>query len=173
MKKNEKGITITALAITVVILGLISVPIIMNTSQIREFSNYKKLKDDIDNLRENIQIAFFEDNISEIGPKVNSSMLNFLSKNQNGDSVKNVNDNDVYYAINIDEVNNRLSGNIRELNYGSENNDMGSGEYYQGSDDVYIINEASRTIYYVNGIEYKGNIYYRLSEEFSNITLGE
>ena len=43
---------------------------------------------------------------------------------------------------------------------------------YTGSGDVYIINEASRTIYYVNGIEYNGNVYYRLAEEFSNITLG-
>ena len=172
MKSNERGITIIALVITVIILGLISVPIVINTSQIKDFNNYKKLKDDIDNLRENIKVAFYEENISGIGPKVNSSMLGFLSKNQNGDPVKNANDNDVYYAISVDEINKRLSQDISELNYGFESSGMGTGENYHGSDDVYIINEASLTIYYIKGVEYKGNVYYRLAEDFSTVNEG-
>ena len=169
MKRNEKGITIIVLVITIIVLGLISVPIVVNTSQITEFNNYKLLKEDIDNLRESISVAFFEEDISGIGPKVNYK-LDFLNESQNGSPVKNVNDNDVYYAIDIDEVNKRLSVNIRELNYGYENSDMVSGEYYYGSEDVYVINEASRTIYYVKGIEYKGTVYYRIAEDFSAAT---
>ena len=105
--KSEKGITMVALAVTIIVLSLISVPIVINTSRIKEFDSYKKLKDDIDTLRESISTAFFEDDISKIGPVYNGS-LDFLGKKQNNETVKNSNDNNVYYAINLEAINSRL-----------------------------------------------------------------
>ncbi len=160
--KNEKGITMVALAVTIVVLSLISVPIIINTSRIKEFEGYKKLKEDIDTLSESVSTAFFDDDISKVGPTYNSS-LDFLTKTQNGETVKNSNDNNVYYVISIDNINERLSSNIRKLNYGVENSNTGNSSNYYGTDDVYIINAVSRTIYYVQGISYNGSTYYRLA----------
>ena len=37
----------------------------------------------------------------------------------------------------------------------------------QFSNDTYIINGLTKTIYYTSGIEYKGQIYHRLPEDFT------
>ncbi len=169
--KSENGITVIALAITVIVLILISVPIIVNSTGVIELAKYSKFKDDIDNLRENISVAFNSENLSAIGPTYNGS-LDFLNLEQNGKKVKNDNDNNIYYAINVSEINKRLPTNMKELNYGDENSKIGDGDIYFGTSDVYIINDASRTIYYVKGITYKDNTFYRLPEDFSSTEYG-
>ncbi len=169
--KKEKGITLIALAVTVAVLILISFPIVVNVTNVTDLAAYSKFKDDIDNLRENISVAFHDDDISLIGPEYKGT-LDFLELEQNGKPVKNENDNDVYYAINIDEVNKRLPIDMRSLNYGIGNSQIGVGNIYFGTNDVYIINQASRTIYYVEGIEYKSKVFYRLPEDLSNVEVG-
>lgn len=172
MRKDEKGITIIALTVTLVILGLISVPMIINATRVKGFNDYKKLKEDIDNLRENIQVAFYDEDISGIGPEFDKvGSLDFLNETAIPTTIgKNVNDSDKYYVISIPKLEEKLNGKIRELNYGSENSKAtGDEEDYTGTDDVYVINEASRTIYYVKGIPYDGVTYHRLSESFSAI----
>ena len=166
-KKSEKGITLIALAITVMVLSAISIPVIVNIPNISQFNKYTKFKNDIDILREGISIAYFDKDIKTIGPRYEGS-LNFLSGSQNGQTIKNVNDNANYYVININIVNEHLKVNMNKLNYGEGNKNTGT-DSYSGTTDVYIINEASRTIYYVKGIQYNGEKYYRLSEEFSNV----
>ena len=56
-KKSEKGITLIALVITVVVLSAISIPVVVNVTGVTQFNKYTLFKDDIDNLRENISIA--------------------------------------------------------------------------------------------------------------------
>ena len=56
--KNEKGITLIILIITVVVLALISVPIIVNTTDISELQVYTYFKGDIDKLRESIEVTY-------------------------------------------------------------------------------------------------------------------
>ncbi len=146
--KREKGITMIALVMTIAILSLITVPIVINLSKVTEFNDYAKFKEDIDNLRENISTAFYDEDISSIGPEYKGSLA-FLEKSQSGMKVKNDNDSGAYYAINIDAINQRLIADIKPLNYGEENSDLGIGSVYSGTDDVYIINAVSRTIYYV------------------------
>lgn len=169
--KNEKGITLIALIITVAVLILISFPIVVNVTNVTSLTKYSKFKSDIDNLRESISVAFYDENISAVGPEYKGT-IEFLKSKQNGKNVKNENDNDVYYAINIDEVNSRLPIKMKELNFGLENSNIGNEDIYSGTNDVYIINEASRTIYYVKGVDYKDNIFYRLPEDLSSVDSG-
>ena len=67
--KNEKGITLIALVITVAVLSMISIPIVVNMTGMREFDKYAGFKEDIDILREAISIAFYDKDIGTIGPK--------------------------------------------------------------------------------------------------------
>lgn len=167
--KNENGITLIVLVIIVIVLSLISIPVVINTTNITQFNKYSRFKEDIDNLRESVSVAFFDKEIKDIGPKYNGS-VDFLKGMQNDQNVKNPNDNENYYVININEVNLYLTVNMTDLNNGSGNYGISEDEIaYTGTDDVYIINEQSRTIYYVKGVQYNGYTYYRLSEKLSEI----
>ena len=167
--KNEKGITLIALSITVFVLSLISVPILVNMTNVNQFDRYADFKTDIDILRESISIAYHNKEITDIGPTYNGDKA-FLSE----DGVKNVNDSDNYYVISIEKVNKNLPADMTELNFGEGNKKITDGETTYSStetDDVYIINEQSRTIYYVKGVNYNGKKYYRLNEEFTKIAI--
>ena len=168
--KNENGITLIVLVIIVIVLSLISIPVVINTTNVTQFNKYSQFKEDIDNLREAVSVAFFDKDIKDIGPEYTGS-VDFFNGKQNDQDIKNPNDNEKYYVINIDEVNLYLTVNMTDLNNGSGNYGVTEGEpTYTGTDDVYIINEQSRTIYYVKGVQYNGNTYYRLSEELSEVS---
>lgn len=164
--KNEKGVTLLILVITVVILALISIPIIVNTTDISELQQYTYFKADIDKLREAIETTYADMNdLSTIGP-VYTGDFSFLDKVQGNDQVGNPNDSNMYYVISLSNLNSYVNAQI-SLRYGEGNKQ----ETYNGNEysetDVYIINEQSKTIYYVNGVEYKGITYYRLPETFT------
>lgn len=179
---NEKGITLVILVITIVILILISIPVIVNTTEITEMQKYTYFKGDIDKLREGINTVYMDSKmLSTIGPRYTGD-LSFLNDTQNGETVKNPNDDDNYYVISLKELNSHMDAQI-DLKYGSGNkiedystldinqgkdpNDPNTIQYeYQGN-DTYIINGLTKTIYYTSGIEYKGQIYHRLPEDFT------
>ena len=171
--KNEKGITLIVLVITLVVLVLISIPVIINTTDVTQLQRFVYLKNDIDKLREAIRTAYVDDlSITTIGPKYTGDM-SFLEAKQNGQDVKNPNDDNNYYVISIKELNTHINAQI-DLRYGTGNKkeeyETIDGNYeYQGK-DTYIINAQSKTIYYTNGIEYKGETYYRLPEDFTQIS---
>lgn len=171
--KNEKGITLIVLVITLIVLVLISIPVIINTTDVTQLQRFVYLKNDIDKLREAIRTAYLDDlSITTIGPKYTGDM-SFLEAKQNGQDVKNPNDDNNYYVISIKELNTHINAQI-ELRYGTGNKkeeyETIDGNYeYQGK-DTYIINAQSKTIYYTNGIEYKGEKYYRLPEDFTQIS---
>ena len=168
--KSEKGITLIALAITIVVLSLISVPVLINASKVSGIKRYSLFKSDIDTLREAIDVAYANDyNIASIGPKYTGD-LSVLNGTQNGVKIKNDNDNNNYYVIDVTKLNEKASTTMQELNFGSENNAVAGKTTYTGGTDVYIVNEKSKTIYYVQGLTYKGKTYYRLSENFTEIT---
>lgn len=68
----------------------------------------------------------------------------------------NPNDNDVYYKIDLKKLDNIY------LNYGKED---------KNKNDIYIINEQSHTVYYLNGIEYKGKKQYTRNVNYSLVEL--
>lgn len=164
--KNERGVTLLILIITILILALISIPIIVNTTDISELQRYTYFKSDIDKLRECIETTYADmDDLSSIGP-VYTGDFSFLNKVQGNDQVKNPNDGNVYYVISLKNLNSYTNAQIN-LKYGSGNKQESyDGNEYSGT-DAYIINETSRTIYYNNGVEYKEETYYRLPESFT------
>ena len=164
--KKENGVTLLILVITVVILALISIPIIVNTTDVSELQKYTYFKSDIDKLRETIETTYADmDDLSTIGP-VYTGDFSFLNKMQGNDKVLNPNDGNIYYVISLSNLNSYINAQI-SLKYGSGNKEKNyDNNEYSGS-DAYIINEQSKTIYYTSGIVYKGITYYRLPESFN------
>ena len=164
--KKEKGVTLLILVITVVILALISIPIIVNTTDVSELQKYTYFKSDIDKLRETIETTYADmDDLSTIGP-VYTGDYSFLDKVQGNDQVLNPNDGNIYYVISLSNLNSYINAQV-SLKYGSGNKKENyNNNEYSGS-DAYIINEQSKTIYYTSGVEYKGITYYRLPESFT------
>ena len=72
----------------------------------------------------------------------------------------NVNDNDNYYVIDIENIDNLT------LNYGL---DYKNYETNNNIEDVYVINEKSHTIYYIKGIEIDGSRYYTTNANYTEV----
>ena len=107
--KSERGITLLILIITIVVLALISIPIIVNTTDISELQRYTYFKGDIDKLRESIETTYADlDDLSSIGP-IYTGDYSFLSYVQGSDQVANPNDGNVYYVISLSILNSYIN----------------------------------------------------------------
>lgn len=171
--KNEKGITLVILVVTVIVLALVSIPTTLKISEILKVNDIAKYKEDFTILEETVSEVYsldteFYDNGGtnyNIGPRYGE----FNSTD------KNVNDQGDYYVIDVNKLNNDLynkTGSTMELlNFGKRN--YAPDNYSsQESEDVYIINGISRTIYYVKGFYNRndGKIY-RYPGKYTNIVV--
>ena len=186
-KTNENGITMTALVITIIMIIIISVPLIVQINNPNKLNALDKLKRDLVNLKESVSIAYeisinfdtYDVNAyNYIGPKAPSSLVEKL-KDKTQESVQVINPNDTennYYIIDFDKLKSVLSSKYNmdfdKPYYGKENSNLSGkskSDLESITDDVYIINNKSRTIYYVKGIEYEGETYYRYQENYTEI----
>lgn len=153
MKKicaSNKGITLITLSITIIIMMILSFTVSVNTSLYIERKKKNNFETDITKLQEEVSHYYVENKELPIVNKyINVEML-----------VKNVNDNENYYVLDLSKFKNL------DLYYGKD--------YYEITDytseisrlkDVYIINEQSHTIYYPKGILYDGTIHYTINNK--------
>ena len=176
--KDEKGITLSVLIITIVVMSLLSVPVIVNLPNISSRQNYEDFCNDITKLGESISQVYdlnadFSTSDGYIGPKF-SGDLTFLNNSQDGANVKNPNDGDLYYVIDAVNLNKKLNNyniSLGNLQYGENYNVSSSSTITSGK--YYIINAKSRTIYYPEGIQYDGQTYYRYPGSFVNVKVSK
>ena len=135
--KNEKGITLVSLLITVIVMVIIAGVTVYTSENKLKANDLKKMQNDIEFLNDKISTYYM--NYGEIPTKEKDKYV-FHSSDFNFET--NINDNGTYYVIDLEAI-----GNI-SLNYGKEgyNNPL-------ESDDVYIISENTHTVYYLRGIE--------------------
>ena len=143
-KKKEEGITLVILTITVLVMIILSVNIVVNTKKHSDAKALTNLQNDLEVLTQRVNIYESKNDKLPILKEYPGS-LNHIQ------SIRNINDNDVYYIIDL-----RLLSNIT-LNYG-----RGFYDYVDGgtSIDVYVINEKSHEIYYVQGVTVEDKRYY-------------
>ena len=141
--KQEKGITMTALVITVITLLILTNVMIYNTQSSIDISKLTNLYNDIELLRDKVSTYYGEYGKipAEIKYTNTSELSNVLSiKNDIGD----------FYVIDLEAMQGIT------LNYGKDyekvKNDTSNADNYT---DLYIINENSHNIFYVEGIEIK------------------
>ena len=153
---NNKGITLVSLIITIIVMAIIS-GVTLNVSRNRfKINNVKKMVNDIEFLDEKIKNYYLK--YGGI-PVLNQDEERIKYTYTELDFDKDANDNENYYIIDLKAI-----GNIT-LNYGKE-----GYEHPNESDDVYIINEKTHTIYYVKGIEFTdGNLYHSIKFNDGNL----
>ena len=138
--KQEKGVTLSILVITIIVLLILTSTLIYNAKGSIHIQNTTKLYNDLELLREKVSEYYNE--YGEIPGKIEytniGNLSNVLSKN---------NDTGKFYVIDLEAIKGI------SLNYGKDyenikNNPNNANSYT----DIYIINENSHNIFYVNGV---------------------
>ena len=155
MKKvnSEKGITLTTLVITIVVLMILSFSITASIKSTIETRNYNGVKEDIINLSEEIRVYYL--NNGEL--PIDTSKTYDLKEYGVPDSDINPNDEGNYYRIKTSLLNDVILNNG-----GLENNEENAD-----TDDMYVVNESSLTVYYLMGAILDGQRHYTIVDDFS------
>lgn len=140
--KGQKGITILSLSITLILMGIIAGTVIAQSMNYSSTKGIKNLYNDLELLQNKINLYYIK--YGDIPKKDLYDYNNTDFINNNSD--KNAEDNNVYYVIDLEALD-----NISLSNYPS-------GE----DDDVYVVNEKTHTVYYPLGIELNGEKHYSL-----------
>lgn len=164
---QNKGITLVALMVTVIVLLMISTVGIYTSLDRFELNDYKKMKSDLELLEDKVSDYYLKYEGLPVLRTSDSNIEVFNYKeyikgltNTNQEPATNANDNDIYYIIDLEAL-----GNIT-LNYGKDFEKYKSNNVVQNVDtDIYIINEESHTIYYVKGIKMDDVIYHYIKND--------
>ena len=149
MIKNNKGITMITLIITIVIISIISGVTIYESVQNVKARKIDLLYADLELLEDKVNTYYLNNGGLPIKEEFKGS--------ENFKTVKNVNDNDVYYVIDISSLDG-VSLNMK-LDF--------------TGDDVYIMNEQTHTVYYPKGLTIDNETYYTLPKQYSKIITNE
>lgn len=152
--KNQKGVTLVSLIITIIIMLIITGTTVYTSTNRFKINNLSKMYNDIELLNDKISTYYLKFGGLPIVKNTENIPINYTFLQLDFD--KNINDDENYYIIDLEAI-----GNIT-LNYGKD-----GFKNQNASDDVYIINNKTHTVYYVKGIEYTdGNLYH--SKEIEN-----
>lgn len=165
--KSNKGVTLMALTITIIVMLIISSTIIYNTKSHIGMEKINKLFNDIENINSKIDDYYIKyGDIPTIGNVycTKSELIDILMNNcSDGKAtlstfdgvVVNPNDSLEYYIIDLEKLDGLM------LNYGYMNDYNNVKQAIKNGteitditsyDDVYIINKATHQIYYPSGI---------------------
>lgn len=154
--KQNKGITLVTLILSIIIMLIISSVILYNASTGMNTRALNNMYNDITILKDKVDIYY-----SQYG-----TLPIIKTKYVNVENIKNINinDNENYYVIDLEALENIT------LTYGKEYK-----EYKQTSEnqktDLYVVNEQSHTIYYVKGITLDNKNYYTIPNEYTKIEI--
>lgn len=137
--KNQKGISIIALILTVVILLILATALIRGSGDSADVQKYNNMCADIVLLEDKISIYYNKYQVipvqeSEISQELIPNIIKTKENNQGS-----------YYYIDLTQISNVT------LNY---------GDGTLNSKDKYIINTMSHKVYYLNGIVLDEKTYY-------------
>ena len=145
MTKNNKGITMITLIVTILVISIIAgVTIYQSVENIKE-RKIDSLYTDLELLEDKVNTYYLNNGSLPIKEEFKDS--------DNFKAVRNVNDNDVYYIIDISKL---------------EGVSLSMKLDFTG-DDVYIMNEQSHTVYYPKGLTIDNETYYMLPKKYSKL----
>lgn len=155
--KNNKGITLISLVVTIILLMILTFTVVINVENYNSEKIKSNFKSDIKTLEEEVNQYYAR--IKEL--PIANEYENVLML----EGVKNINDGDKYYIIDIKQLDLVLNnGHDYEELYKRNKTDKISD-----LTDLYIINEQSHTIYYPKGANYDGKIHYTLDNSYTQI----
>ena len=162
--KNDKGVTLIILTITIIVLLIITGITINNSKSQLMIKKVNNLYSDIDSISTKVSDYYLKNNSlpvfdNNIYLNSSSELGTLIEKNGGDKSVINANDDGPYYVLNLSKLENLT------LNFGSEYknwSDTSTSNVYQ---DLYIINGVTHQIYYPKGIAYGKNVYFTKNSE--------
>ncbi len=129
--------------ITIFLIMIFAVLFYMrNSLSVSKLNNMYK---DIETLEDQVSIYY----LNNSNLPIKNEILDFKNS-------INPNDNEIFYEIDLSKLENI------DLSYGNEKN---------GPNDIYIINEQSHTIYYLDGIEYNNRKIYTRELNYEYVEL--
>lgn len=156
--KNEKGVTLIVLTITIIVLLIITGIMISNSKSQLAIKKVNNLYADIDAISTKVSDYYLKNNSLPVFSNVylnSSNELGLLLIANGGErSVINSNDDGPYYVLDLSKLDNLT------LNYGKDYQNWNDASTFQTYQDLYIINNVTHQIYYPKGIDYKGNVYF-------------
>lgn len=156
--KNEKGVTLIVLTITIIVLLIITGITISNSKSQLAIKKIENLYADLDAISTKVTSYYLKNNSLPVFTTTYLSSSNelgtMLTENGGTRSVINSNDDGPYYVLDLSKLDNLT------LNYGEQYriwSDTSTSQEYQ---DLYIINGVTHQIYYPKGITYNGETYF-------------
>ncbi len=158
--KNNKGITLISLGITIIILIILLNIIVYNVMDNLQLADVEELQTDISNLRDKTLNFYAEYGTIPINKKYEYTNISML------ENIKGANDIGKFYILDLSAIENLT------LNYGKDFesykqiladvniDDVNKAIEINKLTDIYIINEASHNIFYVEGIELDDSLLY-------------
>lgn len=155
--KNNKGITMISLVITIIVLIIVTSVTIYNGTAQLGIKRVNNLYADIDSIStkvaeyylKNEKLPVFENEY--IDSKKNLEKL--FRENGATTNITNANDGDDYYVLDLSKLDNLT------LNYGDEYKDWTSTSSANDIQNIYIINSVTHQIYFPHGVR-SGKDYY-------------
>ncbi len=157
LKKN-KGVTLMALTITIIVLLIVAGITINNSKSQLAIKNVNNVYADIESIGTKVSDYYLKNNSLPIleNAYFNSKqeLASFCTSNDEDISMINANDSGAYYVIDLSKLDNLT------LTYGLDYKKWTSSSTSQDLQDIYIINQVTHQIYYPKGIKYNGEKYF-------------
>lgn len=183
--KSNKGVTLMALTITIIVMLIITSTVIYNTNNYVKTEKINKLYNDMESLNAKIEEYYLKfGEVPTVGNDVycnKETLKNLLNVNSTVNNVEllttdntiiNPNDSNEYYIIDLE----KLDGLTLNYGYGSDYKKVksmieNSEEITINFDDLYIINKITHQIYYPNGVCTDDFMYYVYNLDTNKINL--
>ena len=152
--KNSKGITLISLVITVAIISILTNVVIYNAVGNLKSTKLGNMQNDIENLRD--KVSNYYSQYGKIPANTEIEYTNIGNLESTG-IISDTLDTGKFYVIDLAAMENVT------LNYGRDYEKItntSTQEEINGLTDLYIINEFSHNIFYVEGIELDGEMFY-------------
>ena len=154
--KSQKGINLISLSIAVMIILVLTGMIIYNVKDNLKLEKLRAMQSDIENLRDKVSSYYAQ--YGEI-PADRTAEYTNIENIENAGVISEAVDTGNFYVIDLSFMENIT------LNYGEDYEKIKSGEAANVEEinaltDLYIINDSSHNIFYVDGVEIDGERFY-------------
>ena len=154
--KSQKGINLVTLSIAIVVIVIITNIVIYNATANLRIKNLRNMQSDISNLRDKVSSYYAQ--YGRIPADTTIEYTNVFAIRSAG-MISDAVDLRAFYVIDLSALENLT------LNYGKDYEKIRNGEATTQEEinqltDLYIINGTSHNIFYVQGIDIDGEMYY-------------
>lgn len=154
--KGQKGINLISLSVAVTVILILTGITLYNATGNIKISKLKAMQTDVENL--NDKVSSYYSQYGELPVNRNIEYTN-INKIKNSGVISSSVDTGKFYVIDLSKIENLT------LNYGEDyekikNGEATTSEQINELTDIYIINETSHNVFYVEGINLNDKNYY-------------